>query len=404
MRCPSTSPRLALLGGDYDVAVGALRPGRARRRARWTAWRASRWPHTADGEGVADLRGTWTVAGPAGGGAGEHARGGGGAGARARPSAARRGRLRGRAGSGRAGRVDRARRAVARAAGRVGGDRDRRRRGRLLDPPRRRARSPCFKRLLLRLLRQYFVELEARQTRFNLALLERLRRARGAVEPARSDRGPPGPVAARGPTTRSACRRGVARAADRARLRRRRPRGGAWTRAPAATSQPLERLRPGAGDLLVIRYSAYSPRLLRAAGAARAQAARVPQRHAAGLLLEPPRRAWRWRARWAARSCRCSPRAADVCAADSEFNAGELRAAGAGRAGGADPVRPRAGWAARGRAPEGDGPLVLVVGRLAPNKRHDLAIAAFAAWRAEHGARRSAAVRGRAAVARLRAS
>ncbi len=30
------------------------------------------------------------------------------------------------------------------------------------------------KRLLVRLLRQYFVELEARQTRFNIALLERL--------------------------------------------------------------------------------------------------------------------------------------------------------------------------------------------------------------------------------------
>lgn len=32
-----------------------------------------------------------------------------------------------------------------------------------------------FKRALLRLLRQYTVELEARQTRFNLALLSRLR-------------------------------------------------------------------------------------------------------------------------------------------------------------------------------------------------------------------------------------
>lgn len=31
-----------------------------------------------------------------------------------------------------------------------------------------------FKRLLARLLRQYFIELEAHQTRFNIALLERL--------------------------------------------------------------------------------------------------------------------------------------------------------------------------------------------------------------------------------------
>jgi hypothetical protein len=40
----------------------------------------------------------------------------------------------------------------------------------------RRAGAPItfFKRILVRLLRQYFVELEARQTRFNIALLERL--------------------------------------------------------------------------------------------------------------------------------------------------------------------------------------------------------------------------------------
>ena len=40
----------------------------------------------------------------------------------------------------------------------------------------RRAGAPItfFKRLLARLLRQYFIELEARQTRFNIALLERL--------------------------------------------------------------------------------------------------------------------------------------------------------------------------------------------------------------------------------------
>jgi hypothetical protein len=38
------------------------------------------------------------------------------------------------------------------------------------------------KRLLLRLLRQYFVELEARQTRFNLALLRRLGELEERVE------------------------------------------------------------------------------------------------------------------------------------------------------------------------------------------------------------------------------
>ena len=40
----------------------------------------------------------------------------------------------------------------------------------------RRGGAPItfFKRILVRLLRQYFVELEARQSRFNIALLERL--------------------------------------------------------------------------------------------------------------------------------------------------------------------------------------------------------------------------------------
>jgi hypothetical protein len=40
----------------------------------------------------------------------------------------------------------------------------------------RQAGAPItfFKRILVRLLRQYFVELESRQTRFNIALLERL--------------------------------------------------------------------------------------------------------------------------------------------------------------------------------------------------------------------------------------
>ena len=55
-------PRLALLGGDYDVAVGSLDQdapeGRLLDRlARFSVAQVS------DGEGVADLRGTWTVAG-----------------------------------------------------------------------------------------------------------------------------------------------------------------------------------------------------------------------------------------------------------------------------------------------------------------------------------------------------
>ena len=54
------------------------------------------------------------------------------------------------------------------------------------------------KRLLVRLLRQYFVELEARQTRFNIALLERLdgleaRVGPGAGEERSASTGPDSP-------------------------------------------------------------------------------------------------------------------------------------------------------------------------------------------------------------------
>ena len=57
-------PRLALLGGEYDVAVGvhdhdAPVGGLLDRVARFTV------PHTLEGEGTADLRGRWTVAGRA---------------------------------------------------------------------------------------------------------------------------------------------------------------------------------------------------------------------------------------------------------------------------------------------------------------------------------------------------
>jgi hypothetical protein len=48
----------------------------------------------------------------------------------------------------------------------------------------RRAGAPItfLKRVLVRLLRQYFVELEARQTRFNIALLERLDALEGRAQ------------------------------------------------------------------------------------------------------------------------------------------------------------------------------------------------------------------------------
>lgn len=148
--------------------------------------------------------------------------------------------------------------------------------------------------------------------------------------------------------------------------------------------EPLELLRPERGDLLVIRYSAYSPRLLP-----------LLQRPERKLLIyhnvTPPGYFWNHHPGVAV-ACAVGRaqlplfvQAADICAADSEFNARDLRAAGA-----ADPqvlsiLFDPERLSPCGQAPKGDGPLVLVVSRLAPNKRHDLAIAAFGAWRREHG-------------------
>ncbi|HEX5910422.1 MAG TPA: glycosyltransferase [Thermoleophilaceae bacterium] len=146
---------------------------------------------------------------------------------------------------------------------------------------------------------------------------------------------------------------------------------------------PLERLRPRRGDLLVIRWSAYSPRLL-------ALLERPERKLLVYHNVTPPGYFWNHHPGVAV-ACAVGraqlplfARAVDVCAADSDFNAGDLRAAGADARVLPilfDPSR----LEERGRAPDGDGPLVLVVSRLAPNKRHDLAIAAFDAWRAEHG-------------------
>ena len=150
----------------------------------------------------------------------------------------------------------------------------------------------------------------------------------------------------------------------------------------ARSVEPLKRLQPRSGDLLVVHYSAFSP--LRAV-------LELPQRK---LLVyhnvTPPRFFWRHHpgvavvcalgrgqlARWAG--------AADALAAVSAFNARELEAAAGLEPGGAsvvpvlfDPER----LGGRGTAPPGgSGPLVLCVGRLAPNKRHDLVLAAFAAY------------------------
>jgi glycosyltransferase involved in cell wall biosynthesis len=148
--------------------------------------------------------------------------------------------------------------------------------------------------------------------------------------------------------------------------------------------RPIEELDSERRDLLVLRYSAYSPRLLP-----------LLERAERKLLVyhnvTPPGYFWNHHPGVAV-ACAVGraqlplfAAAADVCAADSAFNAAELRAAGAAEARVLPILFDPARLEARGAPPAVDGPLVLVVSRLAPNKRHDLAIAAFAAWRAEHG-------------------
>jgi glycosyltransferase involved in cell wall biosynthesis len=131
------------------------------------------------------------------------------------------------------------------------------------------------------------------------------------------------------------------------------------------------------GDLIVIRYSAYAPTLRPMLD--------LPQPK---LLVyhnvTPPRYFWNHHPAVAV-ACALGrdqlPRYAqsvDVAAADSRFNERELELAGALQTRVVPILFETGRLDERGPAPEGDGPLVLVVGRLVPNKRHDLAIAAFA--------------------------
>jgi glycosyltransferase involved in cell wall biosynthesis len=146
--------------------------------------------------------------------------------------------------------------------------------------------------------------------------------------------------------------------------------------------QALKQLQPADGDLLLFHYSAYAPRL--------EPLLDLPQRK---LLVyhnvTPARYLWEHQPhvatlcalgrdhlpRWA--------RAADVAAAVSEFNAAELRKAGA-RDVRVVPILLRGGRLPP-RAQPREEALVLSVGRLAPHKRPDLVLEAFALLREWHG-------------------
>jgi glycosyltransferase involved in cell wall biosynthesis len=141
---------------------------------------------------------------------------------------------------------------------------------------------------------------------------------------------------------------------------------------PRADVKPIEQLEPGPDDLLVLHYSAYAPRLREFLDG--------PWRLAlVHHNVTPARYLWHHGA-FAAVACALGRRelplyveAADALAGVSAFNAREL-----GPDAEVVPIlrEPRR-LEPRGTPPAGDGPLVLVVGRLVPNKRHDLALQAF---------------------------
>jgi L-malate glycosyltransferase len=145
----------------------------------------------------------------------------------------------------------------------------------------------------------------------------------------------------------------------------------------------LDQLEPEPDDLLILRYSAYAPRLR--------PLLELPQRK---LLVHhnvtPPRYLWNHHPRVAVL---CSlgrqqlpefAQSVDVAVADSTYNARELEQAGARQVRVVPILFEPERHEARGEPPPGEGPLVLCVGRLVPNKRHDLVVQAFAAWQRAH--------------------
>lgn len=146
---------------------------------------------------------------------------------------------------------------------------------------------------------------------------------------------------------------------------------------------PLTALAPARDDVLLIHYSAYAPRVRR-----------VLELDCRKLLLShnvtPPK--WLW-AHEPLTAVQCSVgrsqmpdfvRGVDVVAADSAFNADELREAGAGDVTVlpvlADPAR----LGPPGPPDPPGPPTVLFVGRLMPHKRQDEVIRTFALYAREH--------------------
>jgi glycosyltransferase involved in cell wall biosynthesis len=145
---------------------------------------------------------------------------------------------------------------------------------------------------------------------------------------------------------------------------------------------PIDELDPAPDDLVVIRYSAWSPPLTPLLRIGRPLLLHYHNITPASFL-------WN-HAPVVAVQCAVGrvqlpafAGGAVLCTADSQYNADELLAVGARAAQVVPIVFDPARYADRGTAPEGDGPLIVCVGRLAPNKRHDLIFDAFAAYQRE---------------------
>ena len=150
----------------------------------------------------------------------------------------------------------------------------------------------------------------------------------------------------------------------------------------ASGVKPLKALEPAAEDLLLIHYSAYSPKLR--------PLLELPQRK---LLVyhnvTPARYLWSHHPH-VATLCALGrdqlpvyARAVDVAAGVSSYNARELEEAGARDVRVVPILFDGHRVIPRGSRPAGSGPLVLSVGRLVPHKRHDLVIRAFALYQRE---------------------
>ena len=156
--------------------------------------------------------------------------------------------------------------------------------------------------------------------------------------------------------------------------------------APGAPAEieHLSHLAPGAGrprgDPLLRLDRRDEP----AAGAAAAEAPRLPQHHSREVLLERAIRLSPWCASWAGRGCpRWSPRPRWRQGCRRTTRTSCARRARASRASCRSCSTPRA-WPHDGRGSSQEGPLVLSVGRLAPHKRPDLVIRAFALYQRAH--------------------